>query len=91
MLADAFAPLTERDLFNLPRFRMAIRTGLDGETRIHHRCAARAAAPRLVRCRPAPQRRARRSRPARNARWLSLSWSETRSPTRSATTGTSVG
>ncbi len=34
MLADAFAPLTERDLFNLPRFRMAIRTELDGETRI---------------------------------------------------------
>ncbi|MBA2373536.1 MAG: hypothetical protein H0V74_04950, partial [Chloroflexi bacterium] len=63
MLADAFAPLTERDLFNLPRFRMAIRTELDGETRIHHRCAARAAAFRLVRCRPAPQRRARRSRP----------------------------
>jgi len=28
MLADAFTPLTERDLFNLPRFRMAIRTEL---------------------------------------------------------------
>ena len=34
MLADAFTPLTERDLFNLPRFRMAIRTELEGETRI---------------------------------------------------------
>ncbi len=34
MLADAFTPLTERDLFNLPRFRMAIRTEFDGETRI---------------------------------------------------------
>jgi hypothetical protein len=33
-LSDAFAPLTERDLFNLPRFRMAIRTELRGETRI---------------------------------------------------------
>ena len=30
----SFAPLTERDLFNLPRFRMAIRTELEGETRI---------------------------------------------------------
>lgn len=26
LLSDAFAPLVERDLFNLPRFRMAIRT-----------------------------------------------------------------
>ena len=92
MLSDAFTPLTERDLFNLPRFRMAIRTELRRrDAHPHDRCAARAAAPRLVRCRPAPQRRARRSRPARSARWMSLSWSETRSATRSATTGTSVG
>jgi hypothetical protein len=34
LLAEAFTPLTERDLFNLPRFRMAIRTEFDGETRI---------------------------------------------------------
>lgn len=30
-LADAFAPLTPRDLRNLPRFRMALRTEVDGE------------------------------------------------------------
>ena len=34
LLADQFAPLTERDLVNLPRFRMAVRTELDGEARV---------------------------------------------------------
>ncbi len=34
LLADQFAPLTERDLLNLPRFRMAVRTELDGEARV---------------------------------------------------------
>ncbi len=33
-LADLVAPLTERDLINLPRFRMAVRTELDGETSV---------------------------------------------------------
>ena len=31
---DLMAPLTERDLVNLPRFRMAVRTELDGEARV---------------------------------------------------------
>lgn len=31
---DLVAPLTERDLANLPRFRMAVRTELDGEARV---------------------------------------------------------
>jgi hypothetical protein len=31
---DEMSPLTERDLVNLPRFRMAIRTELDGEARV---------------------------------------------------------
>ncbi|MHB8960257.1 MAG: hypothetical protein ACYDAN_11575 [Candidatus Limnocylindrales bacterium] len=31
---DLMAPLTERDLANLPRFRMAVRTELDGEARV---------------------------------------------------------
>lgn len=31
LLADLVAPLTERDLVNLPRFRMAVRTELGGE------------------------------------------------------------
>lgn len=57
----------------------------------HDRCPPRAATAGLDRCGPAPQRRARRSRPARNARWMSLSWSGARSATRSATTGTSAG
>ncbi len=30
-LADLFAPLTARDLLNLPRFRMALRSQVDGE------------------------------------------------------------
>ncbi len=34
LLRDAFAPLTERDLVNLPRFAMAVRTELDGDARI---------------------------------------------------------
>jgi hypothetical protein len=34
LLADLVAPLTERDLLNLPRFRMAIRTELGGETAV---------------------------------------------------------
>ncbi len=34
LLRDEFAPLTERDLLNLPRFRMALRTELDGEARV---------------------------------------------------------
>jgi uncharacterized protein DUF87 len=33
-LADLVAPLTERDLINLPRFRMAVRTELGGETSV---------------------------------------------------------
>jgi hypothetical protein len=33
-LADLVAPLTERDLVNLPRFRMAVRTELGGETSV---------------------------------------------------------
>lgn len=33
-LRDEFAPLTERDLVNLPRFRMAVRTELDGEASV---------------------------------------------------------
>jgi Helicase HerA, central domain len=34
LLGDLLVPLTERDLVNLPRFRMAIRTELDGESRV---------------------------------------------------------
>jgi hypothetical protein len=34
LLTDLVAPLTERDLLNLPRFRMAIRTELGGETAV---------------------------------------------------------
>lgn len=34
LLGDLMAPLTERDLVNLPRFRMAIRTELDGEASV---------------------------------------------------------
>jgi hypothetical protein len=34
LLRDEMAPLSERDLVNLPRFRMAIRTELDGDARI---------------------------------------------------------
>lgn len=34
LLRDEFAPLTERDLINLPRFRMAVRTELDGDARV---------------------------------------------------------
>ena len=34
LLRDEFAPLTERDLINLPRFRMAVRTELDGQARV---------------------------------------------------------
>ena len=34
LLADQFAPLSERDLVNLPRFRMAVRTELEGEARV---------------------------------------------------------
>ena len=33
-LADQFGPLTERDLANLPRFRMAVRTEIEGEARV---------------------------------------------------------
>jgi hypothetical protein len=33
-LRDEFAPMTERDLVNLPRFRMAVRTELDGEASV---------------------------------------------------------
>jgi hypothetical protein len=34
LLRDEMAPLSERDLVNLPRFRMAVRTELDGDARI---------------------------------------------------------
>ncbi len=34
VLRDEMAPLTERDLINLPRFRMAVRTELDGDARV---------------------------------------------------------
>ena len=34
ILGDLMAPLTERDLVNLPRFRMAIRTELEGEASV---------------------------------------------------------
>ena len=34
LLRDEFAPLTERDLVNLPRFRMAVRTELEGDARV---------------------------------------------------------
>lgn len=34
LLRDEMAPLTERDLINLPRFRMAVRTELDGDARV---------------------------------------------------------
>jgi hypothetical protein len=34
LLGDLMAPLTERDLVNLPRFRMAIRTELDGAAQV---------------------------------------------------------
>jgi hypothetical protein len=34
LLGDLMAPLTERDLVNLPRFRMAIRTELEGEASV---------------------------------------------------------
>jgi DNA helicase HerA-like ATPase len=34
LFRDQFAPLTERDLVNLPRFRMAIRTEVDGDASV---------------------------------------------------------
>lgn len=34
LLRDEMAPLTDRDLVNLPRFRMAVRTELDGDARV---------------------------------------------------------
>jgi hypothetical protein len=34
LLRDEFAPLSERDLVNLPRFRMAVRTELEGDSRV---------------------------------------------------------
>lgn len=34
LLRDEMAPLTERDLINLPRFRMAVRTELEGNARV---------------------------------------------------------
>ena len=34
LLGDLMGPLTERDLVNLPRFRMAIRTELDGDSTV---------------------------------------------------------
>jgi hypothetical protein len=34
LVRDEFEPLTERDLVNLPRFRMAVRTELDGDARV---------------------------------------------------------
>ncbi|MGZ5410558.1 MAG: hypothetical protein ACXWDJ_11235, partial [Aeromicrobium sp.] len=34
LLRDEMAPLTERDLLNLPRYRMAVRTELDGQARV---------------------------------------------------------
>ncbi len=34
LLRDEMAPLTERDLINLPRFRMAVRTELEGDARV---------------------------------------------------------
>ncbi|MBA2718012.1 MAG: DUF87 domain-containing protein [Chloroflexi bacterium] len=34
LLRDEMAPLTERDLVNLPRYRMAVRTELGGQTRV---------------------------------------------------------
>ncbi|MCZ7538173.1 MAG: hypothetical protein M5T61_21030 [Acidimicrobiia bacterium] len=34
LLRDVMAPLTERDLVNLPRFRMAVRTEIDGDPRV---------------------------------------------------------
>ena len=34
LLRDETAPLTESDLLNLPRYRMAVRTELGGETRV---------------------------------------------------------
>jgi Helicase HerA, central domain len=34
LLGDLMAPLTDRDLVNLPRFRMAIRTEIDGEASV---------------------------------------------------------
>lgn len=34
LLRDEMAPLTERDLLNLPRYRMAVRTEFDGHSRV---------------------------------------------------------
>ncbi len=34
LVRDLMAPLTERDLANLPRFRLAVRTEVDGEPRV---------------------------------------------------------
>ena len=34
LLRDEMAPLTERDLLNLPRYRMAVRTEFDGQARV---------------------------------------------------------
>ena len=93
MLADAFTPLTERDLFNLPRFRMAIRTELEGETRILTADVLREP-PRLgssdaVRRLSATS--ATGTPRARCAMDEHCRGPQTRSATRSATTGTSGG
>jgi len=34
LLRDEMAPLTERDLLNLPRYRMAVRTEFGGQARV---------------------------------------------------------
>ena len=62
LLADLVTPLTERDLLYLPRFRMAVRTELSGESITpHRRRPARGAASRLGRRGSPAQRRPRRA------------------------------
>ena len=61
-LAGLFAPLTARDLLNLPRFRMALRSQVGGERLvITPEVCCRACLPRFDRRGAPQQRRARRT------------------------------
>ena len=89
---DLMAPLTERDLVNLPRFRMAVRTELDGEARVFTAdVLAGAAEPRLRGPRPSSQRRARRRAGGRALRTATVTRLATRLATRSAAHDVSGG
>jgi len=80
------ARLTERDLVNLPRFRMAVRT-----ERTHLRHPGGIAAPRVRGTRPAAQRCAGQPAGCRTLRTATVTRLAARSATRSATRDTPGG